>query len=120
MAPTIAAALGLASRTARHLIRRFRQGGQAAVMPASDRCGAATPKPPEALVPAALSPRREHPSWGAGLTRVMLRRRHPRQAPPAARALQRWSLWAGLAPAPAGRWPRPRADEQRGPIRSGR
>jgi hypothetical protein len=109
--PTIAAALGLAPRTVRHLIRRFRQGGQAAVMPASDRCGAATPKPSEALVQAALSLRREHPSWGAGLIRVRLRRRHPHQAPPAARSLQRWFLRAGLAPAPAGR--RPAAESRR-------
>ena len=109
--PTIATALGLAPRTVRELIRRFRQGGQVAVMPAYGGCGAATPKPPEALVQAALGLRREHPSWGAGLIRVMLRRRHPHQVLPAARTLQRWFLRAGLAPAPAGR--RPGAESRR-------
>src|SRR5207249_2129250 len=65
--PTIAQALGLASRTVRHLLDRFRRGGPAALSPSYDRCGAATPKPAESLVQAALSLRREHPSWGAGL-----------------------------------------------------
>ena len=65
--PTIAAALGLAPRTVRQLIQRVRQGGQDAVMPSYDGCGAATPKPSEALVQAALGLRREHPTWGAGL-----------------------------------------------------
>src|SRR5512147_1085480 len=109
--PTLAAALGLAPRTVRGLIRRFRLKGQAAVMPAYGGCGAATPKPPEARVQAALSLRRDHPSWGSGLIRVMLRRRHPRDPLPAVRTLQRWFLRAGLAPASAGR--RPKAETRR-------
>src|SRR5512135_2208843 len=72
--PTIAQALGLAPRTVRKLLRRFRCGGQAAVQPSYDRCGATTPKLPELIVQAALGLRREHPTWGAGLIRVMLRR----------------------------------------------
>ena len=109
--PTLAAVLGLAPRPVRELIRRFRLKGQAAVMPAYGGCGAATPKPPEARVQAALSLRRDHPSWGAGLIRVMLRRQHPRDPLPAVRTLRRWFLRAGLAPAPAGR--RPKAETRR-------
>ena len=61
---------------------------------------------------AALALRREHPIWGAGLIRVMLRRQLPQDAPPAERTLQRWFVRAGLAPAPAGR--RPAADAATG------
>ena len=109
--PTIAVALGLAPRTVRASIQRFRQEGQAAVMPAYSDCGAATPKPPEALVQAALDLRRAHPSWGAGLIRVILRRQFPHQSLPVVRTLQRWWERAGLAPAPAGR--RPAAESRR-------
>jgi hypothetical protein len=103
--PTIAAALGLPSRTVRQLVRCFRRQVQAAVAPDYGRCGAATPKCPEAVVQAAVALRREHPSWGAGLIRVMLRHRLPDGTPPAERTLQRWFVRAGLAPAPAGRRP---------------
>jgi Homeodomain-like domain-containing protein len=112
--PTIAAALGLAQRTVQQLIRRFRQGGQDAVMPSYDGCGTATPKPSEALVQAALGLRREHPTWGAGLIRVMLQRHGPELDPPTTRTLQRWLLRAGLAPAPAGR--RSAADSRRATL----
>jgi hypothetical protein len=67
--PTIAAALGLAPRTVRKLLRRFRCGGQAAVQPSYDRWGATTPKLPEPIVQAALGLRREHPTWGSGPSR---------------------------------------------------
>ena len=107
----IAADLGLAPRTVRRLIRSFRQRGPAAVSPSYDHCGATTPKPAPAVVQAALSLRREHPTWGAGLIRVMLRHQRPDDPPPAERTLQRWLLRADLAPAPAGR--RPAADPRR-------
>jgi hypothetical protein len=110
-APTIAAALGLATRTVRKLIRRFRRGGPTALAPSYDRCGAGTPKLPEPIVHAAVDLRRGHPSWGAGLIRVMLRRQRPGDPLPAERTLQRWFLRAGLAPAPAGR--RSTADPRR-------
>ena len=103
--PTIARALGLAPLTVRRLIHRLRQEGQPAVIPRYDRGGAATPKCPESVVQTALALRREHPSWGAGLIRVMLRRQLPADSPPAERTLQRWFVRAGLAPTPAGRRP---------------
>jgi hypothetical protein len=101
----MAHALGLAPRTVRQLIHRFRQQGHAAVAPRYDRCGAGTPTYPDAVAQAALALRREHPRWGAGLIRVMLRRRFLDEALPADRTLQRWFARAGLAPAAAGRRP---------------
>ena len=111
--PTIAAALGLAPRTVRKLIRRFRQQGKAAVMPSSDRCGAATPKRPESIVQAAVGLRREHPTWGAGLIRVMLRRRLPHDPFPAERTLQRWFLRARARPRAGGSAAHPRSSTRR-------
>ena len=108
---TITEALGLEPRTVRRLVGRFRQAGPAAVAPSYDRCGSLTPKPAESLVRAAVGLRQEHPTWGAGLIRVMLHRGRPDQALPAVRTLQRWFERAGLSPAPPGR--RPAADPRR-------
>jgi hypothetical protein len=55
------------------------------------------------LVADAVRLRREHPTWGAGLIRVLLRRLYPGRDLPAARTLQRWLRRAHLAPARAGR-----------------
>src|SRR6516162_7465242 len=103
--PTITAALDLPPRTVRRLARRFRQAGPAAIVPSYEACGAATPKPAEALVQAAVDLRRGHPTWGAGLIRVVLHRRIPDRPLPTARTLQRWFRRAGLSPAPPGRRP---------------
>jgi hypothetical protein len=103
--PAIAAALDLEPRTVRRLIARFRQTGPSAVDPSYDRCGAATPKPAESLVQAALGLRRQHPTWGAGLIHLMLRRQLPDGALPAVRTLQRWFRGAERLPAPVGRRP---------------
>jgi Winged helix-turn helix len=54
--PAIAKALGLTPRTVRRLVRRFRQEGQAALIPSYDRCGAATPKPSVSIC---------SPPWGS-------------------------------------------------------
>jgi hypothetical protein len=109
--PAIARALDLAPRTVRHLLDRFRRGDPALLSPSYDRCGAATPKPADGLVQAALDLRRQHPTWGAGLIRVRLRHRLPDGSVPAIRTLQRWFRRAGLSPAPAGR--RPCSDSRR-------
>src|SRR6185369_3390478 len=53
----------------------------------------------------ALDLRRDHPTWGAGLIRVILRRRFPRSTPPSVRTLQRWLRRAKLNPVPPGRRP---------------
>ena len=109
--PTITAALDLQPRTVRRRARRFRRAGPAAVVPSYEACGASTPKPAEALVRAAVDLRRDHPTWGAGLIRVVLHRRLPDRPLPTVRTLQRWLERAGLAPAPPGR--RPAAASQR-------
>jgi hypothetical protein len=60
----------------------------------------------------ALELRRCHPTWGAGLIRVVLHERWPQRALPSTRTLRRWFSPAGLGPAPRGRKPmqhRPRA-----------
>jgi hypothetical protein len=109
--PTIAAALDLQPRTVRRLVGRLRRVGQAAIAPSYEACGASTPKPAEALVRAVVDLRREHPTWGAGLIRVILHRRLPERPLPTVRTLQRWLDRAGLSPAPPGR--RPVADSRR-------
>ena len=102
-APTIADALGLSPRTVRRLIQRFRSEVSDPLATSHHRCGLATPKPDAALVQRVLELRREHPTWGAGLIRVMLRRLGVSEPLPATRTLRRWLLRADLAPAPPGR-----------------
>lgn len=99
----IAEALGLVPRTVRHLLQRFRVEGQAAVAPSYP--SRAISSLPQELVDEALRLRREHATWGAGLIRVFLVRKHPQEAVPAERTLQRWFERAGLSPAPKGRRP---------------
>src|SRR6516165_9927308 len=94
---TIAQALDLAPRTVRYLLARFRSGDPVALAPSYHRCGAATPKPADALVQAALELRRQHPTWGAGLIRVMLSHQLPADSLPTTRTLQRWFRHAQLS-----------------------
>ncbi len=117
---TIARALDLPPRTVRHLLDRFGRGDPALLAPSYDRCGAATPKPDEALVRAALDLRRQHPTWGAGLIRVMLGHRLPEDPLPTTRTLQRWFHRAGLSPRRRGADPPPTRAGRSGLTRSGR
>lgn len=102
---TIAQALGVVPRTVRHLVRRFRQEGDAAVAPSYRRAETQEPKGSQGLFQIAVQLRQQHPTWGAGLIRVMLRRDGPWPSPPAERTLQRWFRRAGLSAAPARRRP---------------
>jgi hypothetical protein len=103
-AAEIADALALVPRTVRQLIQRFREGHQLEILsPAYDRCGWQRPWPNQELFQHALDLRRQHSSWGAGLIRVFLQERWPKQALPSTRTLQRWFERAGLGPAPRGR-----------------
>ena len=61
---------------------------------------------------AALQCRRDHPTWGAELIHIHLRKSVWSEPVPSTRTLQRWLLRGGLAPAPTGR---PRKDK---PIRA--
>jgi transposase len=96
----LAEAFGLAPRTVRGLLQRARQRGPEGLAPT--RPGpAANPQPGHPAWAPALLLRQEHPTWGAGLIRVLL----PRQgieARPHVRTLQRWFAQAGLGPAPPG------------------
>lgn len=103
----IARCLGLVPRTVRRLVQRLRVRGQDAL--ATSYPNRPYPHPPQfrALLDEALQLRRAHPTWGAGLVRVLLRRHYPTDLIPAERTLQRWFRRAGLVPAPSGRRPGP-------------
>jgi hypothetical protein len=99
----MARCLGLVPRTVRRLVQRLRRQGPNALAPAYP--GRPYPHPPQfrALVEEAVQLRRAHPTWGAGLVRVLLRRHYSADPIPAERTLQRWFRQAGLLPAPRGR-----------------
>lgn len=98
----LAEAFGLAQRTVRHLVRRFRQHGEQGIAPSYRRPASA---PAEPLVQAALELRQAHPTWGAGLIRVWLAQQHVGSRLPSERTLQRWFRRCDLAAAPPGRRP---------------
>jgi len=103
---TIAHALRLAPRTVRHLVRRFQHQGNAALAPSYRYGSASSSDIDDEVQQQALALRRQHPTWGAGLIRVILRRQRA-EALPSERTLQRWFHKGGLGPAPAGRRPMP-------------
>ena len=93
-------------RSVRRLFARFDELGKDGIAPDYEQCGANHPdKTPEALRVKVIQVRHEHPTWGAPLVRVMMRREKPRREWPSARTMQRWFRQAGLAPAPVGRRP---------------
>jgi transposase len=102
---SLAAAFDLCPRTVRHLLKRFRDRGEAGL--ATDY--RPPPRPahakPEAIRQAVTAKRLEHPSWGAGLIRVALVQERPEVAWPGVRTMQKWLRQAGLGPAPPGRRP---------------
>jgi transposase len=107
--PVLAEGFDLCERTVRHLVRRFAVRGQQGVSPDYARCAtqsAATGKP---LFAKAVQMRQNHPTWGAGLIRVLLK--EELGACQSERTLQRWFRKAGLMAAPVGR--RPSNDDYR-------
>jgi hypothetical protein len=101
----IAAALDLVPRTVRHLLQRIRMRGQEGLAPSYACSRDMGIYQVRNFLEQALALRREHPTWGAGLIRVFLRRGHPQAPIPAERTVQRWFQHAGLNPAPSGRRP---------------
>jgi len=97
----IARSLGLVARTVRQLLQRLRKQGPNAL--ATSYSGRPHPSQSRTLIEEAIQLRRAHPTWGAGLVRVLLRRHYPKAPIPAERTLQRWFRCAGLIPAPSGR-----------------
>ena len=98
----LAEAFGLPARTVRGLLQRGRRGPEA-LAPRPGPAASPTPGHP-AWAPAVLL-RREHPAWGTGLIRVMLRRQGIEPLPDA-RTLRRWFAKAGLGPARQAAGPR--------------
>ena len=103
-AADIAADLGLNFETVRKLIARFRKHGSGSIAADYSKCGLSQPRRADAeLIEAAITMRREHPSWGAGIIRVQLVELHPDSVIPSVRTIQRAFARAGLNPAPPGR-----------------
>lgn len=98
----LAASFGIARRTVRHLVQRFRDHGDLA--PAYDQCGRPV-QSPSPLIEEALRLRQLHPRWGAGLIRVILQEKYPKAEVPCERTLQRWLQRLGEPAAPPGRRP---------------
>jgi transposase len=97
--------------TVRNWWRRYRQAGEAGLHTHYDRCGPQQPKAGTAIQQAALTMKRDHPPWGAGLIRLELAKQFPDQYLPQVRAIQRWFRAAGLQPPRA---QRPPMERQRG------
>jgi hypothetical protein len=102
-ADLIARCLGLVPRTVRQLLQRLRVQGKNALAASYPSRGYSHSSQLGTLVEEALQLRRAHPTWGAGLVRVQLRRHYPQAPIPAERTLQRWFRRAGLIAAPSGR-----------------
>ena len=110
-AAAIAQALQLSVRTVRNLLQRLEEHGTAALADQYAHCGRPATQQLPPLVQEGLDLHADHPTWGAGLVRVFLRRRHPHEALPSERTLQRWFQRRRLPTAPPGR--RPLAETER-------
>jgi transposase len=95
-------------KTVRQWWRRFRNEGAPGLQTRYHNCGPRGPKTAPAIHTAALTMKREHPTWGAGLIRVQLLEQFPGQGVPKIRGIQRWFHAAGLQPRRAKRPPRER------------
>ena len=99
--PAIAREMELSPWTVRTLWRRYRDRGEAGLLPDYAACGRPGPRHAPAL-------RRAHPGWGAGLIRIELAARFPDHPLPHEATVRRWLRDAGLSrPAPSPRPPDP-------------
>src|SRR5712691_7340837 len=92
----IARELHLARDTVRRIWRRYRDQGPAGLAPRYAPCGRRGPRSSRLLFRATVWLRRRHPSWGAGLIRLLLQQRWPDRPVPHERTLQRWLQRAAL------------------------
>ena len=76
-ASLIARCLGLVPRTVRRLVQRLRRQGPSALATSCPSRPYQHPPQFRALIEEALQLRRQHPTWGAGLVRVLLHRHYP-------------------------------------------
>ena len=96
----VATEVALSPWTVRTLWRRYRDRGDAGLVPDYAACGRPGPRHPQPLYASALILRRAHPGWGAGVIRTELAQQHPQLALPHEATLRRWFRDAGLAPSP--------------------
>lgn len=108
--PAIAQEFALSPWTVRTLWRRYRDRGEAGLVPDYAACGRPGPRLSPEVSTTALALRRAHSGWGAGLIRTELATRHPDQSLPHEATLRRWFRDAGLA---APRRPPPAPDPPR-------
>lgn len=107
---SLAEELKLSVRTVRNLVRRFSERGQSGLEADYGRCATNTIPTNSDEYQKAIDMRKQHPTWGGGLIRVLLQEQgHDDCA--SERTLQRWFQRSTLAPAPPGR--RPDSDERR-------
>jgi transposase len=101
---SLAEELELSLRTVRHLVHRFALRGLNGLEPDYDRCK--TKKMPTGSdeFQKVIEMRKQHPSWGGGLIRVVLQEQGDDDCP-STRTLQRWFRRETLSPAPPGRRP---------------
>jgi transposase len=92
----IATALNLSYWTVRQLWRQYRDQGMAGLSCQYARCGRRGLRHEGRWYRASVWLKRHHPSWGAGLIRVLLQERYG-SALPHVRTLQRWFTRAGVA-----------------------
>jgi len=107
----LAERMQLPPSTVRNWWQRFRREGEAGLQTRYQHCGPQRPKAAPVVHQAALSMKREHPTWGAGLIRLELQKQFPEQPLPQKRAIERWIQKAGLQPPRA---QRPPMERQRG------
>lgn len=101
---SLAEELKLSVRTVRNLVRRFAARGQNGLEPDYDRCATNTMPTDSDEFQKAVDMRKQHPTWGGGLIRVLLQEQG-HDACASERTLQRWFQRSTVAPAPPGRRP---------------
>jgi transposase len=104
----IADELGVGYDTVRNIWHRWQQTGN--LQPNYQACAHLGPRCPAEIYEAALTLKRDHPRWGAGVIRVMLSETYA--GVPSVRTLQRWFRQAGLGRTP--RLQQTRSTVQRG------
>src|SRR3954465_14968516 len=95
--PGIAQQFGLSPWTVRTIWRRYRDGGEAGLVPDYAACGRPGPRQPAGLYEATFSLLRAHPGWGSGLIGLELATAFPDQPLPHDATIRRWFREAGLA-----------------------
>jgi transposase len=86
----ISADLGLHFRTVGILWGRYREHGDAGLIPDYARCGRRRSDSQTAFLEAACAYRREHPEWSAEVIHQQLVTAFPDMPLPSSRSLQRW------------------------------